>query len=657
MSQWIWNFGDFEIYHSLMLHSRRVGYGRPIPAMWKLYSPEANVRFRRTVRTDGGEFTVLAKGIGEVIVYEDAGRYSLKNKKYGFGEKISLAPGEYRIMIEVFNDRTFPAVFIEGDVESDGTWECDDVTGNWRPVGTWDVFRSADQDPAVFPFETEPVRWVTKEETDGGYLYDFGRELFCRLSFEGLKGRASLRLGESREEALCPEYCVIRYELEPQNGNASVQASGFRWLYLTDGDAEIRAEYEYLPLERRGSFSCSDDLVNWVWDTAARTLHLNCREFFLDGIKRDRWVWSADAYQTQFVNHSLFLDPEIEKRTLIALGGKRPFVQHVNTIVDYTFFWFMGIREFYETYGDLEFVRQMLPQMEEVAGFVRRNRDEDGFYRGKENDWVFIDWNDSIDKTGAVCAEQILMAKACEDYGFLREKLGLDGSGFVHESSVLREKILEAFWDEELGAFIDSTESGRRNVSRHSNLWAYLYLPLSEEKKDSIYRRVVCNDSVPPITTPYFKFYENMVHCEAGDPEHRLEDCIRNYYGPMRDLGATALFEEFDPTKKGAEHYAMYNRPFDKSLCHAWSSSPIWLLARYRMGVRNTGVAFSAFEVKPCLGGLPDFSGTVPLPGGEVRVEYRDGSVKVLSTAKGGTLVFGNRRIPLEAGVPVTLEA
>lgn len=36
----------------------------------------------------------------------------------------------------------------------------------------------------------------------------------------------------------------------------------------------------------------------------------------------------------------------------------------------------------------------------------------------------------------------------------------------------------------------------------------------------------------------------------------------------------------------------MYGRPYEKSLCHAWSASPIYLLGAYRLRVRNTGVAY-----------------------------------------------------------------
>ena len=43
--------------------------------------------------------------------------------------------------------------------------------------------------------------------------------------------------------------------------------------------------------------------------------------------------------------------------------------------------------------------------------FCEGQLDENGFLVGRENDWIYIDWAD-MDKTGALCAEQMLFA-AC----------------------------------------------------------------------------------------------------------------------------------------------------------------------------------------------------------------------------------------------------
>ena len=63
---------------------------------------------------------------------------------------------------------------------------------------------------------------------------------------------------------------------------------------------------------------------------------LTTREFFIDGIKRDRWVWSGDAIQSYLMNYYLFFDNETVKRTIWLLRGKDPVTSHSNTTVSYT---------------------------------------------------------------------------------------------------------------------------------------------------------------------------------------------------------------------------------------------------------------------------------------------------------------------------------
>lgn len=645
MPQWIWKFGEFETYHNQLVHNRRTQYGYAEPPVWKVFPPDSVVRFTKTVTTQGGEIRVTACGSFAVTVgtgYHD-------QQKHGGRPVITLPPGTTTISITVSNPDTFPCLFVDGAVCSGEGWLADDLAGEATPVGSLPWFNTPGKTPEVFPFEYQPIACAGREAVPGGVLFDFGRETFARTAFT-LPGDAEVTVsyGESREEALDTRRSVIHTTRRAEGGRLAFPAQAFRYIFVSDAQAEVAAQYEFLPLEQRGSFRTGEEVVDRVWDVAAYTFHLNCREFFLDGIKRDRWVWAADTYQCLFVNRYLFLDAAIEQRTLIALGGKRPFTAHINTIMDYTFFWVISLWEHYQTYGDKTFLRQIAPQLEAVMTFCRGRVDADGFVRGRPGDWVFIDWA-PMDKTGALCGEQVLFAKALECYSAICGTLGAADGGAREQARALQRAVEEHFFDKELGAYVDSYESGKKNITRHSNILAYLFLPLDAERKTQIYQNVVLNDDVRQITTPYFKFYENQVHCEEGNPA-LLEASIRDYYGGMLATGATTLYEEFDPTVNGAEHYAMYGNPFEKSLCHAWSASPIYLLGRYRMGVRNTGIAYDSFEVAPMLGDLETFSGVVPLPGGEVRVEMDAGRLRVTATAPGGTLVFGGRRVELEAG-------
>lgn len=652
MAKWIWKFGEFEVYHNLLLHNRRQQYGYPEPTVWKLYTPEPVVCFQKTVTTNGGVFHVHACGNSSVHVIKAD---TLEEFKYGGIKDIELESGTVTIKIRVGNIKTFPCLYVDGVIESDETWMADDFSQEWSYVGTNEMFCDLEKTPEIFLFEYEEVTYQSVEELEDGLLFDFGKEMFAKTKFTNLQREdVRIQFGESKEEALDARWSVIHFDEKPVDGTIEYMPYAFRYIYINDKNAKLQAEYEYLPLEYKGTFRCDEEIVNKVWDIAAYTFHLNSREFFLDGIKRDRWVWSADAYQSLFVNRYLFFDQEIEKRTLIALGGKSPFKVHINTIMDYSFFWIISLYEYYVTYGDKKFLEQIAPQMDEVMQFCLNRTDEDGFMREKPGDWIFIDWA-PMDKTGALCGEQILYAKALECYSQICELLGRTDKGCAKRSGLLQQAVFEKFYDTEKQVFIDSYESGKRNVTRQSNILAYLFLPCSEEQKKNIYEKVVLNDDVLQITTPYFKFYENQVHCKEGNGT-LLEESIRNYYGSMLATGATSLYEEYDPTMSGAEHYGMYGHPFEKSLCHAWSASPIYLLGCYRLGVQNTGIAYDSFEVRPNLGDLKEFYGKVPVPGGCVSVTMNHNEVRVLSDITGGTLIVNETSYALPAGKEVIVE-
>ena len=612
--------------------------------VWKVYSPDSAVRFRKKLAEPvEGELRIKACGYFTVSVIEQDGH----EVKYRGRDRMMLDKKTVEIIITVSNPDTFPCLYTEGAVVTDESWMADDLTADMAAVGTYKNFNSPDVTPEIFPFAYDDITYLEKREINGGVIFDYGRETFAELTFLSEKeGMLLVSLGESIEEALDTEQSIIHDNLTIVDGCARMQASAFRYIFVDDVNVEIKARYQYLPLNYRGSFKCDEDVVNRVWDIAAYTFHLNSREFFLDGIKRDRWVWSADAYQSLFVNRYLFLDQEIEKRTLIALGGKSPVKAHINTIMDYSFFWIISLYEYYITYGDRDFLAQIYPQAKEYMQFCRLRADEDGFVRGKDGDWVFIDWA-VMDKTGALCAEQVLFAKALDCYADLCHVIGREDEGCRDQAECLKKNIWDKFYDKEAGVFIDSYESGNHVVTRQSNILAYLFLVEDSKVRADIYENVVLNEEIRQISTPYFKFYENQVHCEAGNGK-LLEESLRKYYGSMLETGATSLYEEYDPDKKGAEHYAMYGDAYGKSLCHAWSASPIYLLGRYRLGVKNTGIGYDSFEVAPMRGDLRTFKGTVPLPGGYVSVEVSDEMVKVMSTVEGGTLVLGDKRYALE---------
>jgi hypothetical protein len=164
-------------------------------------------------------------------------------------------------------------------------------------------------------------------------------------------------------------------------------------------------------------------------------------------------------------------------------------------------------------------------------------------------------------------------------------------------------------------------------------------------QKQEIKTSVLLNDSVQKITTPYMRFYELEALCALGEQQHVLQQ-MKDYWGGMLQLGATSFWEEYDPSKKGAEHYAMYGRPFGKSLCHAWGASPIYLLGKYYLGVSPTSSGYATYKIEPSLGGLQWMEGTVPTPHGNIALRCDTKQIKIRSTEGEGTLRIKSKTIP-----------
>lgn len=511
-----------------------------------------------------------------------------------------------------------------------------------------------------------------RQSEKGEELFDFGKETFGFLRFHGLKGEGKIKItyGESVEEAsdwdrsetvdlLSVKGNQVTDEITHTTANMGEvythpRSKAFRYVRVAcEGDVrydKVSMLYEYLPLKYRGSFLCNDEELNHIWDVSAYTLHLTSRETFIDGIKRDRWAWSGDALQSYLMNYYLFFDQEAVKRTTWLLRGKDPVYCHINTILDYTFYWFMGIYDYYLYTGDQVFLEQIYPRMLSMMEFVLSRTNANGMVEGQPGDWVFIDWTDGpMDKNGEISFEQMLFCKSLETLtlcaGLVNQ--GADEAKYGKLASELRAKLEPTFWNDEKSAFVNNVVQGKQSdaVTRYANMFAIFFDYISPEKQQMVKKSVLLNDEVMKITTPYMRFYELEAFCAMGEQESVLKE-MKDYWGGMIKEGATSFWEKYNPENSGAEHLEMYGRPYGKSLCHSWGASPIYLLGKYYLGVKPTEPGYKAYSVTPVLGGLEWMDGIVPTPNGEIHV-YRDaGSIKVKADSGEGTLYFETEKSP-----------
>ena len=664
---WIWYPGDFEIWLGNIFNNRRTERGAIFPPFWKQDSHYVTVEFSKAFTLNHEEIIT--------IVCEGQFNFALDGKLQFPATTYRIPAGEHKLNLKVWNQATPPALFIEGDtIHTDSTWFAtyeDKLwidengvahgSGIYVPAASWH-FNSPDTPPSSFHLERREFRPLHHDSiATNGTLYDFGKETFGYLKIKGLQGTVHIYYGESREEALDKEHCETLDVLTSCRDLVVTHSKAFRYVYIEKNEGttydEVTMDYEFAPYDQlhSGSFRCSDEEINKIWDVAAYTMDLTTREFFMDGIKRDRWTWSGDAIQSYLMNYYLRFDTECVKRTIRQLRGKDPVTAHVNTIMDYTFYWFKSILDYYQYTGDVDFVREMWPRMVTLMDYVEGRLNVDGMAEGQSDDWIFVDWVDfPMHKRGTLCFEQILLMKAMETMALCAKLLGINKSDYRVKSEELRNKIKQTFWSYDLKAYYHAIEDGQMNrqITKFPNMFAILYGLAYEEERCEIMKSVMLNPDIPAITTPYMRFYELETLCLDGLQTQVLQE-MRDYWGGMLREGATSFWEKYVPSETGTQHLAMYGRPYGKSLCHAWGASPIYLLGKYYLGVRPTMPGYKEFEIRPSLGDLEWMEGDVPTPHGMIHVEMNRHQVKVLATEGSGMLFIAGQQIPVKSGTPV----
>lgn len=651
-AKWIWYPGDFEIELNRRTSLLRKERNEIYPPLWRLDAPYGSIHFIKWItlpRPDtlsvyaDGDFTVMVNG----------------NRLYDYDPEnlVLLAGGQY-VQINVINFEGLPALLVKGrQVISDTSWR---ASLGWREEelvpGTW-IFNEPNQPPASFRLNEKEIRPESTVRTDTSLYADFGQETFGRLILEDISGSGKIMVvyGESEAEASAGKRAetweILDYKNEESGTDTLPVPMAFRYVNLIpQGNVsigDVSHLYEYLPLEKHSTFKCDDEILNEIFRASSRTLVLNSRELLFDGIKRDRWCWSGDVFIGLPLAYYHYFDEDLVRRSLIALRGHDPVIHHINTIPDWSFYWFINIYNHHLFTGDTLLIRQMYDKMTGLMDFCLEARDGRGFYSFRDSDWPFIDWS-MMPFNKVQSFQQILLLRSLEVMEYFARMLGkVDDVGkYDSIASDLRQNTWDLFWKDNAHGFTHHhTDSGAFTITRYSNLYSILFGYLDSEQVSDVRDHILLNDTIPEVGTPFHRTFELAALCEAG--EHNLAvQKMRDHWKGMLDLGATTFWEFYKPEQTGLQHYEHSKRPFCRSLCHIWGAGPIYIFSRYIGGLKPVEPGYKAFLVEPNLCGLEWFETEMPVKGGRVRVSMDQNRITVHSDIPGGTVRFSSKKRP-----------
>ena len=620
-AKWIWYPGDYETALFNRCMAERYERDVLITPFWRMDTHYVSVKFyadftltkpnRIMVKVDG-TFNIFIEEIGYIR---------------DFNGVLELPAGDYHLQILVNNVAKLPCIYVDGEEikSSSETFRvtCQDHVYLPAAEGEFD-------DPAVTPNERKRLEKevfpVSTQQIEQGILYDFGKEISARLVFADCVDGAKLVCcyGESLEEALDEQNCEQLDRLTIQGTGAETTITkAFRYLLVVSSApyGVLRVLAEVSKTQNKGYFKTNDSLLQQIYDVSIYTLELCKKEFFLDGVKRDRWAWSGDAYQSYLVNYYSFCDDETVKRTILALKGKEPIKTHINHIMDYTMYWILSLYDYLKFGGDKGFVAKIYDSAKGYIDFLLGRRSEDGFLHWLFGDWVFIDWA-PMNNVGETSFEQILFVETLKRFADITRILEKgDGVAYDTTAETLLKKTIEVFWKD--GRFVHGRAEGvlQDKVTKYANMFAVMFGLLDEEKTNSIIEKVLLNEEVQKITTPYMRFYEQATLSKIAAKRDIVAE-MKEYWGGMLSCGATTFWEAYDPKETGVEKYAMYDRPYGKSLCHAWGANPIYLIFNCILGIEPLTVGYEQFICKPQLWMMPTFECACPIGKGMLYISY-----------------------------------
>lgn len=637
--KWIWRYRDFEFYNARKYLLAREERGKKVPAFYEIPHYSTSVRFSKTVSLAKSE-TVSVTSDGDACISIDGERINGCNC-------FVMPEGEHRLLIAVGNAEGMCALLVEGEtVFSDESWLADSYDGVWEPVGTSSLCLDKNTLPSNYSFPEKEVKISADKVNGNERIIDFGVNTFVRIELKTVEADTKIFYGESIEETYS-DRCVILDSVEKCDFISLPERACQFIRFVGATSFEIKAFNPYNPINDISHFECDSELLNRIYDVSKYTLSLCSRMFWLDGIKRDRWPWAGDAYITAKMDMYSFFDADIARRTLIALRGNTDVKMPVNNILEYSFYWFLLLRDYYFNTGDKSFVEKNYIYAKRLIEYYIKRTNKYGFIPPISGVWLFIDWHD-MDKAGDVCCVQMLYGKALECMAEFAKICGKDDESEYFNSLYrdLADKINEHFWNGT--AYVSVMKNGVRSeqIRRHQNYFGILFGYADEKKTKSIIDNVLFNDEIPYITTPFFKFFEYDVLFKCGYFDKAFEG-IKEYWGGIINMGASTVWEEFDPNMKGTEHYAMYGEPFDKSLCHAWGAGPIYFIGRYLVGLHPTDAGYKSFELEPKLN-VGNYKVTLPVMNGCVKIEVKDGNLTVVADIEGGILKAKGKIIELK---------
>jgi alpha-L-rhamnosidase len=377
------------------------------------------------------------------------------------------------------------------------------------------------------------------------------------------------------------------------------------------------------PLHLEGSFHCSDERYNRLWELSVRTLQRCMHETYEDTPYYEQLQYTMDTRLMMKFTYLLSGDDRLARRAMDdyrasqlpdgMLQSRYPSVLP-QVIPSFSLYWIGMIHDHYQYFGDIDLVRRYLPAMLSVLDWFGQRLTPQGLVkRTPRQYWHYFDWVEEWKLGAPACTENspatLLSLMYAAALGTAAELFAVSGWTQIEEEMLERKAAVNgavrSHCRSENGLlFRDSPEAGEESqLSQHTQIWAILAGTVDEAEASELLEAVLKDRSLARLSLP-MSYYLFRALERSGQYERSF--ILWDRWIKQLELGLTTL-PEIDSSGT-------------RSDCHAWSALPLSEFTRGILGVKS---GREGITVEPHCGPLRYASGAVMTGAGLVSVSWK----------------------------------
>lgn len=455
---------------------------------------------------------------------------------------------------------------------------------------------------------------------------------------EGISERKHFIRGNKSESYRSNEYYSVgEYRLVAEN--------------MSDSELEIVSDVIFVcyPSEEKGSFKCSDEMLNRIYDLGKWTVKI-CRQYIeLDSpVHQENLLCTGDYIIESLVNNYTTGDYSLTRFDVVRMGEYLHTTEGYMYGGNYALLWVKWLYEYYIYSGDARVFKETLGGLEAVLNRHKGMENEDGLLdevRGYSFvDWAYIDGHSmfepprALGETVANAYYYNLIKTAAKIYKILGNEEKAEQ--YRIKAEAFAKKFNETFYDKEKGLYFDGLNepsqvtdwipenSEKRYYTRYSNTLAVLFGLCDEDSKVRIMEWVLRPENLDGVQPYFMHNVLEAVYQNGLFGKHGIE-LLKKWKVIVEDSekGLREIWGDF-------EGYVI-------DYSHAWCSTPTYQLPSKLLGITILEPGFDKIKINPQLYGLEYAKINVPTPKGIISCTMSRGEKPEIIIPDGIEVVYG----------------